>query len=311
MCTAISINKNGFYFGRNLDWEHSFGEKIIATPREYPLKYRNGRIILSHYSVMGMGIECDGYPLYFDGFNEKGLAMAGLNFPEAVYFKIEEEKENIASFEFILRILAECESVSEARRVIKSINITDTAFSSKYPPSPLHWIISDENDCITVEQTEKGLEIYENPFRVLTNSPEFFYHKHRISEFINLSSYENKNRFIPEVDLYPYGRGFGGIGLPGDYSSSSRFVRAAFLRSSSIIGSEEKAVAEFFRILGSVAIPAGAVRSDCGVEATQYSSCCDISEKIYYCLYRGSLSVAEKNLNEDNSKGRKLTVYSS
>ena len=81
MCTAISVTVKDNYFGRNLDFEHSFGEKVIITSRNFKFSFRNGKKIEKHYAIIGMGIERKGFPLYFDATNEAGLSAAGLNFP--------------------------------------------------------------------------------------------------------------------------------------------------------------------------------------------------------------------------------------
>lgn len=83
MCTALSFKTNDFYFGRTLDWLCGFGEKITVTGRNYPLIFRQTEMQRTHYAMIGTAVIADGYPLYFDAVNEKGLCMAGLNFPAA------------------------------------------------------------------------------------------------------------------------------------------------------------------------------------------------------------------------------------
>ena len=92
------------------------------------------------------------YPLYYDGINEKGLGMAGLNFVgNAVYQEVGEGRENIAQFEFIPWILAQCASVEEAREKLDKMNLVGTQFGEQLPAAQLHWIIADEKECIVVE----------------------------------------------------------------------------------------------------------------------------------------------------------------
>ena len=80
MCTAIACQTGDFYFGRNLDYEFSYGEKVVLTPRRYPFVFRKAGSMTEHYAFLGMAHIADGYPLYYDGVNEKGLCIAGLNF---------------------------------------------------------------------------------------------------------------------------------------------------------------------------------------------------------------------------------------
>ena len=116
MCTAATYKTKDFYFGRTLDYEFSYGDEITVTPRNYEFKLRHMGTLSSHYAIIGMAHVAGDYPLYYDGINEKGLGMAGLNFVgNAVYNEVEEGRENIAQFEFIPWILGKCATVKEAR----------------------------------------------------------------------------------------------------------------------------------------------------------------------------------------------------
>ena len=91
MCTAATYKTQDFYFGRTLDYEFSYGDEITVTPRNYPFHFRHMSEVVSHYAMIGMAHVAGDYPLYYDAVNEKGLAMAGLNFVgNAVYQEVEE-----------------------------------------------------------------------------------------------------------------------------------------------------------------------------------------------------------------------------
>ena len=79
MCTAVSYRTRDHYFGRNLDLDYSYQETVTITPRNYPFRFRNKTTLESHYAMIGMATMADGYPLYYEATNEKGLSMAGLN----------------------------------------------------------------------------------------------------------------------------------------------------------------------------------------------------------------------------------------
>ena len=81
MCTCITFINRDFYFGRNLDLEYSFGEQLVITPRRYPFFWSREGKTQEHYAMIGMGAAEPSYPLYAEAVNEKGLGMAGLNFP--------------------------------------------------------------------------------------------------------------------------------------------------------------------------------------------------------------------------------------
>ena len=102
MCTAITYKTKDHYFGRNLDLEYSYKETVTVTPRNYVFDFRKMGKLESHFAMVGMAYIADGYPLYYDATNEKGLSAAGLNFPENADYKAYcDGKENVAPFELI------------------------------------------------------------------------------------------------------------------------------------------------------------------------------------------------------------------
>lgn len=247
MCTAATYKTKDFYFGRTLDYEFSYGDEITITPRNFPFKFRHTSECNSHFAMIGMAHIADGYPLYYDAMNEKGLCMAGLNFVgNAVYFEPKNGKENIAQFEFIPYILSHCDSVLQARKKLENLNITNTQFSDKLPCAQLHWIISDRNESLTVESTNDGLKVYDNPVGVLTNNPPFDIQMFMLNNYMSLSPKQPENNFGKSAELTTYSRGMGAIGLPGDLSSASRFAKVAFTKLNSVSGdSESESVNQF------------------------------------------------------------------
>ena len=161
MCTAATYQNGDHYFGRTLDYDISYSEQVVFTPRRFPLPFRSMGVQKAHYAILGMACVQEGYPLYFDGFNEKGLAMAGLNFVGSAHYKEPMPgRENVASFEFIPWILSQCASVQEAKQRIERINLTNIPFSDRLKPAKLHWIIADRNEAITVESVKEGIRVY-------------------------------------------------------------------------------------------------------------------------------------------------------
>lgn len=310
MCTSISFQSKDHYFGRTLDYEISFGEKIVITPREYPFHFRKRESILRHHSIIGMAAIADNYPLYFDAINEKGLAMAGLHFPKnAHYFDLASGKENIAPFELIPWILGQSKTVKQAIALLKNTNIVNIPYNSELPLSPLHWMIADQSESIVLESVEGGMKIYSNPVGVLTNNPPFPTQLFNLNNYITLSKNTPKNTFLPNMDLEVYSRGLGGLGLPGDLSSMSRFVRAAFVKANSICGdSEEESVSQFFHILGAVEQQRGCVSVENDqYEITRYTSCCNLDKKIYYYTTYDNSRISAVSLKND--RGDTLISY--
>lgn len=311
MCTAISILAGDAFFGRNLDYEQDFGEKVTITPRNYPFKFTNGGELNHHYAMIGMALPVNGYPLYFDATNEKGLSMAGLNFPQnAQYAKSEEGKVHVASFEFIPWILSQCETVKETKELLQKVQITDTNFNDTLKPTPLHWLIADGAESITVEQTCEGLFVYDNETGVLTNNPPFLMQMSRLADFINLTPEEPENRFSDHLQLASYSKGMGAMGLPGDLSSASRFVKTCFLTQNSRWGeTEEEKVHAFFHLLYAVFQQEGCIKTADGFEKTQYSSCCNASRGIYYYTTYENSYVNGVDMHREDLNGARVISY--
>lgn len=237
MCTAATYKTKDFYFGRTLDYEFSYGDEITVTPRNYPFRFRNMGIMAKHYAMIGMAHVEEECPLYYEAVNEKGLGMAGLNFVDnADYKNPVPDKDNIAQFEFIPWILGKCASVKEARALLERINLTNIRFNDKLPLAQLHWIIADREEAVTVESVRDGVKVYDNQVGILTNNPPFEEQMFQLNNFMSLSPKAPQNHFCDKLKLSAYSRGMGALGLPGDLSSQSRFVRAAFVRMNSISG---------------------------------------------------------------------------
>lgn len=302
MCTAVTYKTKDFYFGRTLDYEFSYSEEVTITPRNFPLSFRDMGTLENHYAMIGMAHVVEDYPLYFDAVNEKGLAMAGLNFVGyADYKEPAAEKHNIAQFEFIPWILAQCATVAESRALLEKINLTNTPFSDQLPPASLHWIIADHKQAITVESVAEGLRVYPNPGGVLTNNPPFDEQMFQLNNFMHLSPQTPRNRFSDQLDLRPYSRGMGALGLPGDLSSQSRFVRAAFTKLNSVSGSSEsESVSQFFHILGAVSQTRGCCHVGQGqYEITIYTSCCNTDKGIYYYTTYDNHQITAVNMHRE------------
>ena len=311
MCTAICYRKNASYFGRNFDFDIGYGERVVITPRNYAIKMRCERAIISHYAMIGMATVVNDFPLYYEATNEKGLSMAGLNFPEnAVYYEFAEEKDNITPFELIPWILAECSCIDEAKRLLDKINLVNIDFSEDIRLSPLHWIISDKEHSIVVEPLEEGLKIYDDPFEVLTNNPPFEYHYTNVSNYMGLCIGHATSQFRESIPMKNYSLGMGALGLPGDFSSTSRFIRALFVKENSVSEDNEASnVNQFFHILNAVAMPKGCVLATEDFEYTLYSSCCNADRGIYYYTTYNNLEITAVNMHDVDLSSANLYVY--
>lgn len=311
MCTAVCYRKNSSYFGRNLDLDRVYGERVVITPRNYELKMRCERAIISHYAMIGMATVVNDFPLYYEATNEKGLSMAGLNFPEnAVYYDFAEGKYNVTPFELVPWILAQCSCIDEAKRLLDKINLVNVDFSEQLPLSPLHWIISDKERSIVVEPLTDGLKIYDNAFEVLTNNPPFDFHKTNVSNYMGLCIGHATSQFRESIPMKNYSLGMGALGLPGDFSSTSRFIRALFVKENSVSEDNEASnVNQFFHILNAVAMPKGCVLATEDFEYTLYSSCCNADRGIYYYTTYNNLEITAVNMHDVDLSSANLYVY--
>lgn len=312
MCTAATYVTKDHYFGRNLDLEFQFNTTITVTPRNFVFNFRKANAIKNHYAIIGMAYVVDDYPLYYEAINEKGLGMGGLNFEGyADYKEYDENKDNISPFEFIPWILSQCSTVDEAKKLLDKINLVKINFSEELKLSPLHWMISDKEKSITVECVKDGLKVYDNPVGVLTNNPPFDIQLFNLNNYIACSTKQPTNNFSDKINLDLYSRGMGGIGIPGDLSSSSRFVKVAWTKLNSVSGdSESESVSQFFHILGSVSQQKGLTNvGDDKFEYTIYSSCCNQDKGIYYYTTYDNSQITGVDMNKENLDSDKLISY--
>ena len=285
MCTAATYQTKCFYFGRNLDYEFPYGEEVCIVPRNFPLPFRHLPEAKTHLAMIGMAHVEDGYPLFYDAVNETGLCIAGLNFVgNAAYAEVSGGKPNVAQFELIPWLLGSCRDLSQARAAIDEMNLVGTPFSEKLPTAQLHWLIADRSGAIVLESMKDGLHVYDDPAGVLTNNPPFPMQLFALNNYAQLSPRPPVNRFSSSLSLKEYSRGMGAIGLPGDLSSQSRFIRAAFTRlNAKSDDTEEASVSQFFHILTAVEQTRGCCQLENGsYEITLYSSCCNADMGLYY-----------------------------
>jgi choloylglycine hydrolase len=311
MCTAISLYCNGLYFGRTLDVSDSFGEKVVITPRKYLLSLRHLPALSEHLAFIGSAKIEDSFPLYFDGLNEKGLSAAALAFREsAKYHSFQKNALNLASFELLPYILSSFSTVSESLDALKDLNITNDAFSKSIPPSPLHFIISDEKRSAVIESTAQGLNIYENPIGVLTNEPPF------PIQLSNLLSQPLIKKSGYEIPSSPRSAVLDGdienADFSGNFSSVSRFLRASLEKlAAEPFLTEDNAESALFSVLSSVLLLRGYRKTQSGNPyRTVYSSSCVSRLGIYSILREGSLVPSRFELLKENLDSSSLITPS-
>lgn len=313
MCTSIAMARDDFYFGRNMDWSCGFGERVVVTPRRFPFAFRRAGSMDRHFAMIGMGMLDVGYPMYAEASNEKGLCMAGLNFPQNAWYSPQPDpvKHNISPFELIPWVLGQCASLREARCLLENTHLIAIPFSPKIPLGTLHWHIADKTGSIVLESTKDGMAIYDDPVGVMTNNPPFPFQMQNLCQYMNLNPGTPQNCFSSIDGLEPFGYGLGSVGLPGDFSPASRFVKAAYLSANSICqGDEDSCLSQFFHLLGSVAMVRGSVvMPDGGLEMTTYTCCINATKGHYYYTSYHNSGLTAVDLYQEDLEGRELILY--
>lgn len=282
MCTAINDNR---LFGRTLDVERSFGEQVVITPRGFTFNFLHQGSVSKHHAIMGAAHVIDNTPLYYDAMNEKGLCAAALRLPElTTYHEVKSDKQNLASFELIPWLLCNFKSTEDARKAVENVNITPESFSKSLPSTPLHWIIGDRKMSFVIESVEDGLKIYDNPYGVLTNAPEF-----------PTQCYIFEERGRPML---------------GDLSSSSRFVRAINAKNhTDKCDGETEAISRFFHIMSTVNQPAGLFQADERKLRTEYTACMDTESLTYYFTTYDCRKLRGVRMKSANLDGSTLEAF--
>lgn len=282
MCTAINDNK---LFGRTLDVERSFGEQAVITPRNFTFTFLHQKSASKHYAIIGAAHVVDNTPLYYDAMNEKGLCVAALRLPElTTYHEARSDKDNLASFELISWILCNFDNAESARKAMENVNITPESFSKDLPSTPLHWLVGDRKTSFVIESVEDSLKIYDNPYGVLTNAPEF-----------PTQCYIFEERGRPML---------------GDLSSSSRFVRAINAKDhTDTCDGEAETISRFFHIMSTVNQPAGLFQADERKLRTEYTACMDTKTLTYYFTTYDCRNIRAVKMQNADLDGTSLAAF--
>ena len=314
MCTSIRFTgKDGnMFFGRNLDWSCSYGEQVLVTPRGYRRSWAfgEGAPEACEHAIIGTGVVAQNTPLYFDCANEAGLAVAGLNFPGFARYEDgpREGKVNVAAYEFPLWLASRFETVEDAEAALPDVALVAQPVSDAYPVSFLHWMVADAHRSIVVEYGEGGMSVFRNNADVLANQPGFAWHSENLRNYLTLTSRFPAPTQWGAASLEAYGSGFGMRGLPGDYSSPSRFVRAAYLNARYPEKADEgQNVLRLFHTLGGVSMVEGAAQMENGFfEKTVYTCGYSAATRTYYFNGYEDPAIKYVSLADVDAQGEQL-----
>lgn len=270
-CTGMQLKtKDGSVInGRTVEFGINLELSGLVIPRNYTFKgtLPDGNAGLSYttkYAALGGGMF--GEKAIADGINEKGLAIGAFYFPGyASYADVTSQNKNraLSPTEFSNWVLTQFATVDEVKKGLESVVIVPTTPKGWPTLPPFHYVVYDKTGkSIVIEPVNGKLKVYDNPLGLLTNSPAFDWHMTNLANYINLSPINAPPVTVNGIKLEQYGQGSGLHGLPGDFSSPSRFVRAAVFSSSAIpVNTAEQAVFQTFHILNQFDIPEGAVRA--------------------------------------------------
>lgn len=313
MCTSIAMKTTDFYFGRTMDLTHELFDYVVLTPRNYPFVFRQAGVMPKHYALLGAAMIADGFPLYAEAVNEKGLCMAGLNFPDNAYYTSEPSSDcsNVSPFELIYWVLGKCATIAEAKTLLAATNLINIPFNENTPLAPLHWHIADCSSSITLESTKEGMSVFDNDVGVLTNNPTFQFQMTNMCQYLNLTTGAPQNCFSEKYHLLPFGQGLGSFGLPGDYSPASRFIKAAYLNINSVNSSNEQgSIAQLFHILDAVSVIRGSIVSpENQYDITTYSCCINATKGIYYYKTYSNNQLNAIDMNREDLDGTFLKRF--
>ena len=295
-CTGITITPRdgSVIFARTLEFASDMQSNILVVPRgrEYVGTApgdKSGLRWTSKYGVVGAN--AFGMPVTLDGLNEKGLHVGLFYFPGfAQYQNVPEESlsKTLAPWELGVYLLGTCADAAEAAAAARSVLVGAAVQKDMGFVPPAHFIVTDAaGKSIVLEYVDGALRIHDNPLGVFTNSPTFDWHMTNLSNYVSMTSKNIEKVDLAGKTIHGLGQGSGMLGLPGDFTPPSRFVRAvAFTQSALPVEKAQDGVLQAFHILNQFDIPKGSAR---GVEQgrevadyTQWTGTADLKNLRYY-----------------------------
>jgi len=295
-CTSFLLRTSdgGAVYGRTMEFGFQLTSDAIVIPRRFAFTAtgpggKPGLVWAAKYGAVGLN--AFGAPVLTDGMNEKGLAGGILYFPDYAGYADPARTDPataMAPWEFLTWALTSFATVAEVKGALPGVHIIDVAEPNLGVAPPFHYTLHDASGASIVIEPVKGeLKVYDNPFGVMTNSPEFDWHLTNLRNYVKLSPVNTAPLAIDGQTIPPLGQGSGLLGIPGDPTPPSRFIRALGLAISAkrVPGGDESVrLAE--HILNNFDIPRGFVKPGAGdhgpLEFTQWSTVAELTTKKYY-----------------------------
>lgn len=332
-CTGIRLTAEDgtVVYARTLEFNIDLDSNVIMVPRGYARSGttpdgENGLKWTSRYASIGAnGV---GLPFLFDGVNEKGLAAGMFYFPTTagyMRYKVAEASKTIAPWEVGSWILENFATVEEVKQKIGGVAVAAVVFKQWGFVPPAHYVVHDASGkSIVIEYVEGKLHVYDNVIGVMTNSPAFDWHMSNLRNYLNFSLTDAPAVEVGGLKLTGFGQGTGMLGMPGDFTPPSRFVRAVAY-STAVLPSKtgEEAVLQAFHILNNFDIPKGSSRElqetahgNIMADHTIWISVSDLrAKRFYFRTYENSqirsvdlmkMPVDSKNITSISMKGPEI-----
>lgn len=308
-CTdfAIASKDGGIVVGRSMEWGDDLGSRINYYPAGQKRastapQDKTGKQWTSKYAYFG--IDAYKQDLVIDGLNDQGLSMGMLWYPPAVYQTISEKDgaNAVSIFDLGFYILGNFKTVAEVEHDLQSTKVWGAA-NPKWPLNPsVHLALHDATGKnLVVEFLDGQIICHDNPNSVLTNTPDFPWHITNLSNYISLTPDTPTPLHVKGAIISPNGQGGGFVGIPGDWTPPSRFVRTScMLAYADPAKTTNDGLIQAQHMLNAVDIPKGDVRdkSTGYSDYTQWALVKDLkNKKLYYRSYE-NLSLRSLDLKE-------------
>ncbi len=326
-CTGIRLiaADGSVVYARTLEFGLDLKSEIMMVPRGFSRTGttpdgKGGLKWTAKYASVGMNGA--GLPDLFDGLNEKGLGAGMFYFPTSagyMPYTAEVSDRTISQWEFVSYVLGNFATVDEVKENIGNIVVASSVFSQWGFAPEAHYIVHDATGkSIVVEYVGGKLNVYDNPLGVITNTPGFDFHMNNLRQYTNFSMTGKPSIKLGSVEIVPTGQGSGMLGLPGDFTPPSRFVRAvAFSQSVFQPKTEQDAVLQVFKILNQFDIPKGSSRDgekdangNVMADYTIWTGASDLKSKRYFFRTYDNSQIRSVDLMKMDIDGKDMVKVS-
>ena len=326
-CTGIIIKtKNGVTIpARTMEFGFDIKSKLLIIPKGSDITFlsfvdgKDGYKMKAKYGFAGMiAVEKN---IVVDGVNEAGLYLGCFYFSgDAQYEKLTSSNQSsaVSSEELGNYVLGSFATIDEVIEGLKKITVVGSFIDVIQGEAPFHYAVTDATGrSVVIEYTKEGLQVHENTVNAVCNNPTYDWHLTNLRNYVNLTPNNRQGFNVNNEKIKGMGQGTGMLGMPGDYTSPSRFIRAAAFANTALpSANEEEGIFRAFHTLNAFDIPKGAIRDsatkDAHTDYTVWTSAVDTRNKMYYYKTYKNQAVKKLDLLEILKKVKgKITIIES